>query len=48
MKLLGEANWYLPAWLEWLPELRHDDGPVGDDVVATGRDREDERELVAA
>ena len=19
MKLLGEANWYLPAWLEWLP-----------------------------
>jgi RND superfamily putative drug exporter len=22
MKLLGEWNWYLPAWLEWLPELR--------------------------
>jgi RND superfamily putative drug exporter len=21
MKLLGEANWYLPAWLEWLPSL---------------------------
>jgi RND superfamily putative drug exporter len=19
MKLLGEWNWYLPAWLEWLP-----------------------------
>ena len=19
MKLLGERNWYLPAWLEWLP-----------------------------
>ena len=21
MKLLGEWNWYLPRWLEWLPEL---------------------------
>ncbi|WP_432123661.1 MMPL family transporter [Streptomyces sp. C10-9-1] len=24
MALLGEANWYLPAWLRWLPELSHD------------------------
>ena len=22
MKLLGERNWYLPTWLEWLPQLR--------------------------
>jgi uncharacterized membrane protein YdfJ with MMPL/SSD domain len=21
MKLLGDANWYLPKWLEWLPKL---------------------------
>lgn len=21
MKLLGERNWYLPKWLEWLPQL---------------------------
>jgi RND superfamily putative drug exporter len=21
MKLLGEWNWYLPTWLEWLPTL---------------------------
>ena len=21
MKLLGERNWYLPRWLEWLPHL---------------------------
>jgi len=21
MKLLGERNWYLPAWLEWLPRI---------------------------
>jgi uncharacterized membrane protein YdfJ with MMPL/SSD domain len=23
MKLLGERNWYLPRWLEWLPRLEH-------------------------
>ena len=21
MKLLGEWNWYLPSWLQWLPRL---------------------------
>jgi hypothetical protein len=21
MRVLGKANWYLPAWLEWLPRL---------------------------
>jgi len=25
MKLLGERNWYLPAWLEWLPRLEGDE-----------------------
>ncbi len=25
MKLLGDWNWYLPAWLEWLPHLDHGD-----------------------
>jgi uncharacterized membrane protein YdfJ with MMPL/SSD domain len=23
MKLLGDRNWYLPKWLEWLPNLDH-------------------------
>ncbi len=23
MKLLGERNWYVPRWLEWLPTLDH-------------------------
>jgi uncharacterized membrane protein YdfJ with MMPL/SSD domain len=23
MKLLGDSNWYLPSWLEWLPHLEH-------------------------
>jgi RND superfamily putative drug exporter len=27
MKLLGEWNWYLPRWLEWLPSLSAE-GPV--------------------
>ena len=22
MKLLGDWNWYLPVWLEWIPGLR--------------------------
>jgi RND superfamily putative drug exporter len=26
MKLLGKWNWYLPRWLEWLPQLRPDEG----------------------
>ncbi len=24
MKMLGEVNWYLPRWLEWLPQVRHE------------------------
>ena len=26
MKLLGDRNWYLPSWLEWIPSLDHGDG----------------------
>lgn len=25
MQLLGERNWYLPAWLEWLPHVQIED-----------------------
>jgi uncharacterized membrane protein YdfJ with MMPL/SSD domain len=28
MKLLGPANWYLPSWLQWLPEIRMEEGSV--------------------
>jgi uncharacterized membrane protein YdfJ with MMPL/SSD domain len=31
MKLLGEANWYLPSWLEWLPRLEHE--PKGPEAI---------------
>jgi RND superfamily putative drug exporter len=28
MKLLGNANWYLPRWLQWLPRLEHEQAPA--------------------
>jgi len=31
MKLLGDWNWYLPRWLEWLPSLSAE-GPSGDEA----------------
>ena len=27
MKLLGDRNWYLPSWLQWLPKLEHESAP---------------------
>jgi RND superfamily putative drug exporter len=27
MKLLGDWNWYLPRWLEWLPRIGHEEVP---------------------
>ena len=32
MKLLGERNWYLPKWLEWLPRLEPDESPKAPDA----------------
>jgi uncharacterized membrane protein YdfJ with MMPL/SSD domain len=29
MKLLGERNWYLPRWLEWLPKVGLEGAPGG-------------------
>jgi RND superfamily putative drug exporter len=29
MQLLGESNWYLPRWLEWLPRVRHEESVEG-------------------
>ncbi len=28
MKLLGDRNWYLPSWLEWLPSVGSAEGPT--------------------
>jgi putative drug exporter of the RND superfamily len=37
MKLLGDWNWYLPRWLDWLPHLEHGDG--GEPEPEYGTDR---------
>jgi RND superfamily putative drug exporter len=29
MTLLGEWNWYLPRWLEWLPRIEVERHPTG-------------------
>ncbi len=34
MKLLGDWNWYLPSWLEWLPRLEHEPEPAVREEVA--------------
>jgi uncharacterized membrane protein YdfJ with MMPL/SSD domain len=34
MKLLGEWNWYLPKWLEWLPRVEHEKAPEAPPVLA--------------
>ncbi|OQR59418.1 hypothetical protein B6E66_34800 [Streptomyces maremycinicus] len=40
MALLGERNWYLPKWLDWLPDLTHDESPEA--VAQVTRDDEGE------
>ena len=34
MKLLGARNWYLPAWLEWLPHFDHGELEIPDEPEA--------------
>jgi uncharacterized membrane protein YdfJ with MMPL/SSD domain len=33
MKLLGEWNWYLPKWLEWIPSLEKERSPEAPPVL---------------
>jgi uncharacterized membrane protein YdfJ with MMPL/SSD domain len=33
MKLLGDWNWYLPKWLEWLPRLEGEEAPEAPPVL---------------
>ncbi len=44
MKLLGDANWYLPKWLEWLPEVTHEPDVGSPFVVETPPESEPEPE----
>src|SRR5204862_7320299 len=35
MKLLGEWNWYLPRWLEWLPRLEGEEPSTAPETTTT-------------
>jgi uncharacterized membrane protein YdfJ with MMPL/SSD domain len=35
MTLLGDWNWYLPKWLEWLPRLEHEEVPQAPPVATS-------------
>ena len=39
MKMLGDWNWYLPRWLEWLPRVNLDAGRLTPKAPATGQGR---------
>jgi putative drug exporter of the RND superfamily len=45
MKLLGDRNWYLPSWLEWLPKVNIE-GVATPEIVAEPEEAEPDRELV--
>jgi RND superfamily putative drug exporter len=34
MRLLGDRNWYLPGWLEWLPKLNVEGVEEAEEAVA--------------
>ena len=38
MKILGDWNWYLPSFLNWLPEFRIEGGASRSEVPASGGD----------
>jgi uncharacterized membrane protein YdfJ with MMPL/SSD domain len=37
MKLLGDWNWYLPRWLDWLPQVKHETVPEAVPAAGGGR-----------
>ena len=41
MKLLGDWNWYLPSWLEWLPHVTHE--PELEPIEAEEAERSERR-----
>jgi RND superfamily putative drug exporter len=45
MKLLGNRNWYLPSWLEWLPKINID-GVATPEMVPEPLEADPERQLV--
>jgi uncharacterized membrane protein YdfJ with MMPL/SSD domain len=35
MMLLGDWNWYLPRWLEWLPDVEPQESPAAPEATPT-------------
>ncbi len=49
MKLLGDWNWYMPRWLEWLPSLGHEESvAVAAPVADEDRESDEDRDLIPA
>jgi RND superfamily putative drug exporter len=46
MRLLGERNWYLPRWLEWLPNLQVEGPPP--ETAPTNAPHDDASDLAPA
>jgi len=47
MKLLGDWNWYLPKWLEWLPRVTPDSGTDLPPSFETARPEREEEPVSA-
>ena len=47
MTLLGERNWYLPRWLEWLPRVSPEHGAEAPPEQVPA-ERQAEREVAGA
>jgi RND superfamily putative drug exporter len=45
MELLGDANWWFPSWLSWLPRFQIE-GAEGREIAGTGDPAAGERELL--
>jgi uncharacterized membrane protein YdfJ with MMPL/SSD domain len=48
MKLLGDWNWYLPRWLQWLPRFDHAPAVVEPEREIEAEAEAEQREKVLA
>lgn len=48
MKLLGRWNWYLPRWLDWIPQISHGADEVPPGEAPQTQPHDEERVLVPA
>jgi uncharacterized membrane protein YdfJ with MMPL/SSD domain len=46
MKLLGEWNWYLPRWLDWIPSISHGEASPAPRAVVPEQRQDAAREML--